>query len=70
MDILSKYAPKEIFIDPAEIFVGYIKNDLIKKGLLSAKSEGVEDFYVSANPESFVKNSELFYEVKTLPSVI
>ena len=31
MNEFIKYAPKELFIDPAEIFVKYIKDDLIKK---------------------------------------
>ncbi len=70
LDTLSKYAPKEIFIDPAEIFVEYIKNDLIQKDLLTSKTIGIEEFYVSANPESFVENSKLFYEVKSLPSIV
>lgn len=70
LDTLSKYAPKEIFIDPAEIFVEFIKNDLIQKDLLTSKTIGIEEFYVSANPESFVENSKLFYEVKSLPSIV
>ena len=69
-DTLSKYASKEIFIDPAEIFVEYIKNDLTQKDLLTSKIIGTEEFYVSANPENFVENSKLFYEVKSLPSIV
>ena len=30
---------------------------------------GKEEFYVSANPEDFVKNARLFYEVKSLPVI-
>lgn len=64
LDKLTKYAPKDLFVDPAEIFVEYIKNDLIKN---KSTSTGTEEFYVSANPESFVKHSKLFYDVKQLP---
>ena len=70
LDILSKYVSKEMFLDPAEIFVEYIKTDLAEKELLNIGNGGIEEFYVSANPESFVNNSKLFYEVKNLPLVI
>ena len=68
MNIIKKYAPEELFIDPAKLFVNYVKNDLggfLNKGI----SIGAEEFVVSANPELFVKNATLFYDVKTLPSV-
>ena len=64
MNKLVKFAPKELFIDPAEIFVKYIKSNLPKT---SKTSDGLEEFYVSAQPESFVKNAKLFYEIQTLP---
>jgi len=69
MNEFTKYLPKEIFIDPAEIFVNYIKEDL-KNNLNSSDTSGTEKFYVSANPEEFVKNSKIFYDVKSLPEVI
>lgn len=68
---LCKYVPKENFVDPAEIFVEYIKNDLERKNLLKLNSDNVfHDFYVSANPELFVENAKLFYEIKDLPKVV
>ena len=66
LDTLIKFAPKDLFIDPAKIFVDYIKDDLLKNDSIYI---GKEEFYVSANPESFVENAKLFYEVKTLPKV-
>ena len=59
---LSKYAPKEIFIDPAEIFVDYINSHLEKN---SSNTIGCEEFYVSSSPENFVKNAKIFYEINT-----
>jgi len=71
MNEFVKYAPKELFIDPAEIFVKYIKDDLSKKQLLNNKEAPViEEFYVSSNPEEFVKNGKIFYSVKDLPKII
>lgn len=64
LEKLIEYAPKDLFIDPAEIFVDYIKNDILKN---NSNLIGSEEFFVSANPESFVKNAKLFYDVKQLP---
>lgn len=64
LDVLSQYAPIDMFIDPAEFFVDYIKTDLEKSGLLNPqKTKGSETFYVSANPSEFQKASKMFYQV-------
>lgn len=64
LDILSKYADRDMFIDPAEYFVEFIKSDLKKKGLLNEQTTtGSEEFYVSANPEQFKKSAKMFYDV-------
>lgn len=71
LNILSEYAPKTIFIDPAEIFVNFVKSDLQKLNMLNKESIcDKEDFYVSANPKEFISNAKLFYEVKKLPTVV
>ena len=66
LDKLSQYLPKEKFIDPAEIFVEYIKENL---ELNNSNQIGSEEFYVSAFPEIFVKNAKLFYDVKKMPVI-
>lgn len=72
LDILSKFAPKELFIDPAEMFASYIKSDLESNSLLNLKSctNRFEDFYVSSEPEKFKKASKLFYEVIDDPKLL
>ena len=67
MKEFEKYAPKEIFVDPAEIFTEFIKSDL---DLNPSKKNGYEKFYVSANPKEFVTNSRIFYNIETLPTVV
>lgn len=67
LDILSKFTSKDLFIDPAEIFVDYIKEDLLKN---DSNLRGTEEFYVTANPELFVENAKLFYNLETLPQLI
>lgn len=66
MSLLKEFAPEELFIDPAEIFVDYIKSDLDKNGLLNPNG-GSEEFFVSANPESFKAHAKIFYQIKNLP---
>lgn len=71
LDILTKFAPKELFIDPAACFAEFIKNDLSANDLLNTnKSEGSEEFFVSANPEKFKSSASMFYNLKELPTVI
>ena len=71
MNEFVKFAPKELFIDPAQIFVDFIKQDLGGKCILNnSQILGREEFYVSSNPEEFVKNAKIFYEIKELPSVV
>ena len=92
MSEFVKYAPKELFIDPSEIFVNYIKDDLTNRGFLTSPQSNylrlcendsklasqvlfynnfsTEQFYVSSNPEEFVKNAKIFYEIKELPKII
>ena len=67
---LTNFAPKELFIDPAEIFVNYIKEDLLKSDLLTDKTNiGNEEIFVSANPELFVENAQIFYKINDLPTI-
>jgi len=66
---LKKYADIDLFIDPAKIFVDYIKNDL-STNLNSSNSIGSEEFYVSDNPRKFIENSEIFYHLENLPAKI
>lgn len=71
MNEFIKYAPKELFIDPADVFVKYIKHDLNTLNLLNKSSErGSEEFYVSSCPNEFVQNAKIFYKVTNLPTVI
>ena len=64
---LEKYISKEIFIDPAEIFVDYIKNDINQN---CSEEQGYEEFFVSADPEKFINNAKLFYNLNRLPIIL
>ena len=64
LNILTKYASKELFIDPAIYFAQFIKDDLQKSDLLCSNSANrSEEFYVSSSPEKFQIASELFYDL-------
>lgn len=70
LDVLSEFAPREMFIDPAQFFVAFIKDDLAKEGLLNTVTDnGSEEFFVSANPENFKIASEMFYKVDSVSLV-
>ena len=70
MSELEKHAPKELFIDPAEIFVKYIKHDLTTLKLINqSNTQGNEEFYVSSNPNEFINNAKIFYDIHKLPTV-
>lgn len=66
LNILSGFAPREMFIDPAVYFAEFIKKDL-EQNNLTEKSDGTEEIYVSANPENFRQSAKMFYEIKKLP---
>lgn len=69
LDVLAKFAPRDMFIDPAEYFANYIKEDLQKQNLLNDNG-GNETFYVSANQKEFKIAAKMFYELKDLPKLI
>ncbi len=58
------------FINPAQDFINFIKEDLANKKLLNNKKTYEPKFYVSANPENFMTASKAFYELKTLPKIV
>lgn len=71
MNHLTKFYPKNQYIDPAEIFVKFIKEDMESSGIINTSNvKGYEKFYVSANPDIFVNNAKLFYKLDKLPELV
>ena len=71
LDVLSSFASKELFIDPAIAFAQYIKTDLTLSGLLNDSDDvKTERFYVSSNPEQFKASAKMFYELNSLPELL
>lgn len=61
---LSKFTPEDTFINPADAYAQFIKEDLQELDLLNdSTNSGYDKFYVSANPDKFVKAAEMFYSV-------
>lgn len=69
LDVLSQFAPREMFIDPSEFFAQYIKFDLEKQRLLNSDG-GHEEFFVSANPKEFKTVAKMFYELENEPKLL
>lgn len=70
LDTLKKFAPADLFIDPAIYFAEFIKNDLRKNSLLSLNNKGTEEFYVSSEPEKFQTSAKLFYDLPNKPELV
>lgn len=70
LDVLSKFAPREMFIDPALYFAEFIKSDLSSNNLLNPCNGGSETFFVSANPEQFKQTASLFYPISKVPKLV
>lgn len=68
--LLTDFAGKDIFIDPAEYFVFYIAQDLKNNDKLANKKDYEPKFFVSSNPEKFKNSSEIFYKLEELPILI
>jgi glutamate racemase len=66
LEDLKTSAPEYKFIDPAEIFAKFL-SEIIPQN--NSNKIGDEQFFVSANPELFVENSKLFYEIKQNPQI-
>ncbi|MBQ9245097.1 glutamate racemase [bacterium] len=63
LDILSKFVPKNMFINPAIYLAQYIYEDLAYSNLLNTQKHAETKFYVSSNPEQFKKAAQIFYNV-------
>ncbi|MGN0031048.1 MAG: glutamate racemase [Candidatus Gastranaerophilaceae bacterium] len=69
-DILSEFAPRDMFIDPAVDFAEFIKKDLLNDNLLNDTEQTYEEFFVSSNPKQFKIASEMFYKLEKEPNLL
>lgn len=69
LQTLSKFAPKDLFINPAKYFAQSIYNDLKENCLTSDRGDHIHNFYVTANPQLFAKASKLFYKVQEIKEI-
>lgn len=70
LNILTKFADENLFIDPAVAFAEFIKADLQKMDLLNKSDNRGEEFYVSSEPLKFKKASRVFYSIKKVPELL
>lgn len=69
LNVLEKFAPSEMFINPASAFVDYIKNDLQKNQILNSQG-GRREFFVSSNPINFHNAGQKFFELNAMPTLV
>ena len=67
MDILKQFISEDIFINPAKIFAKSIAEDIKNSDIISADNKFEEKFYVSQNPDKFIKSAKMFYSLKQSP---
>lgn len=70
LEELSKYAPKELFINPAKLFAQYIKEDLKASNCLTESKIGTVKYFASSEPEKFKENAKLFLNIEKQPELI
>ena len=70
MDKISKYAPRELFINPAQIFARYIIDDLKQNSLINETQTGSVHYYASSNPDNFRQNAKMFLEIDETPLLV
>ncbi len=58
--VFKKYAGSIEFIDPAELLIKSIKNELI----INASGRNSFEFYVSSDPENFKQSGSMFFDIK------
>ena len=64
LGVLTQFAPKELFINPAKDFVNYIISDLKNNNLLNDEEANEPKFLVSFSAEQFKSSAKLFFDVK------
>ncbi len=69
LNILSKFAPEDIFINPALNFAKFIKTDLKDNNLLNTKKSFAPKFYVSSGPSQFISASRLFCKIENVKEI-
>lgn len=68
---LKQFAQEDLFINPADAFVQFIKDDLSIDDLLTdKKTRGFEHIYVSADPENFKSAGSMFYNITIPPELV
>ena len=63
LKMLKDVQNSEIFIDPASIFVEEIKKSFLD--VQNVKTFGKVEFWVSLEPDKFIKNAKPFYEINS-----
>lgn len=64
LNVLTQFASKDLFINPAKDFVNYIISDLKNNDLLNKNKAQEPIFYVSSSAKQFKTAAQLFFEVK------
>lgn len=70
LEDFAKFTNKELFVNPAELFANYIKDDLEKNHMNTSLNIGSTSYFASANPQEFKKNADLFLSIDKEPELV
>ncbi len=70
IDTISKYAKRELFINPAKIFAEYIKEDLTLNEMRTTKEQSSVHYCASSDPEHFKHNAQMFLQIEEEPELV
>lgn len=70
LDELSKFASRDLFVNPSKLFAEYIVNDLLKTGLRSSSSIGNIEYFASSDVDIFKENATLFMNIEDKPQLV
>ncbi len=70
LNTLTKFAPEDLFINPAKYFSQSIAEDLKNNNLINNTKTSKPIFYVSSNAKQFISSSKLFYDVEYANEIV
>lgn len=70
LDELSKFASRDLFVNPSKLFADFIINDLAEMNLLTDNSIGSVEYFASSDADAFKKNARLFMTIDDKPELV
>ena len=70
LDNLSKFASRDLFVNPSKLFADFIINDLSEMNLLATGNIGQIEYFASSDTDKFKENATLFMNIDKKPQLV